>query len=303
MRLSLQFEPISMEHREAACDILCKEQFGSSESSFQSLFLWGEVHGTQVAIEDGFLFVRVGEGSRARYLFPYGAGNLCAALEAIEADALQNGASVLLIGVTDRMRERMESVCPGRYKYEATRDFYDYIYHAHELIELPGKKFHAKRNHVNKFMGQYAEHFQYERIDAGNLEEVQSFQQNWVEENKTVENEKGLLAEQCVISRAIKNYHTLGVQGGLIRIDGAVAAYSMGTRLCSESFLVEIEKGDIRYPGIYQVMNQQFATHNCQEVRYINREDDTGAEGLRRAKLSYQPAFLLRKYRATPKEG
>jgi hypothetical protein len=223
---------------------------------------------------------------------------LRAALENIREDARRLGTTPELRGITDKMREKIEAAAPGLLTYEETRDTFDYIYDAKELIELKGRKFHQKRNHLNKFLKTYDGRFKYEEITRENFDEVYDFQNRWLLDNITPGNKESLKAEMRAIRRALKDYFALGFTGGIIRIDGHIAAYSMGTRLCTDSFLISVEKGDYAYDGIYQAINQMFAEKNCFDVKYINREDDTGSPGLRRAKLSYKPVILLTKYRA-----
>ena len=295
----LAFQDIDISHKQQVQDYLCRKQYGSTEGSFADLFIWGEKYHTQVCFQEGFLFVRSSEDGKPRYLFPYGDGEIPRALELICQDARENGVEPCMVGVTDEMREKLDGACPGLLRYEETRDLFDYIYAADDLINLPGKKFHQKRNHVNKFMKLYRDRYAYEPICQENLDEVRAFQEKWLAANKTGENEAELAVENRVIQRAFQYFFEIGFIGGVLRVDGDVVAYTMGTRLCCESFLVSIEKADIAYPGCYQVINQLFAQHNCQGLKYINREDDTGSEGLRKAKLSYNPVILLRKYRVT----
>ena len=295
----LAFEPIAIEHQEEVAKYTCIEHYGTTESAFLDLFIWGKKYHTQIAFEDGFMFIRTGDGEGIAYLFPYGKGDLCQAIGKIRADAEALSIAPRMIGVTEQMREQLERCMPDQFEYTETRDFFDYVYNAQDLIQLPGKKLHAKRTNINKFMAEYGNRYAFEPITRENLDEVYAFQKRWLAENSTEENAEGLQNEMAAIERAIRHYFEIGIQGGFIRVDGRIAAYSMGIPLCHKFYLISIEKGDIRYPGIYQVINKLFAEHYCAAFRYINREDDTGAPGLRRAKLSYQPAFLIAKYEVT----
>ena len=292
----MEFELISLKHQQEAQTCLCATPYWLSEASFTSLYLWAEVYHTEVAFQDGLLFVRTGHPGDQAYLCPVGYGDLKHGLEFIREDAENLGVTPKLIAVTDHMRERLESIVPNTFEYTPMRDNFDYIYDAEELANLPGKKFHQKRNHVNRFLKEYEGRYSYEPITEENLSEVIVFQQKWLEQNSSGDKAEGVLLEAEVLKRLFDNYFTLNPIGGLIRIDGEVAAYSIGTRLCKYTALVQVEKGDINYHGIYQMMNREFVRNNFMDALYINREDDTGAEGLRRAKLSYQPKFLLRKY-------
>ncbi len=290
----MEFEKISLKHKNQAEMYLCETPYGISESSFVSLFLWGDVYHTEVAFKDGLMFVRVGEDECFRYMMPMGNGDLSHGLSLILEDAKKTGCEPCLIAITDAMRKRLDAVCPDAFSYEEVRDNFDYIYDPEELKNLSGKKFHQKKGHVNRFRKEYGDKFAYEEITRENLADVISFQETWLLQN--ADRAESLRAEQKMLKTLFANYFDLGVIGGLLRVDGAVVAYSVGTRLCAQTMLVQVEKGDIAYHGVYQMINQQFVEHNCSGVTYLNREDDAGVEGLRRAKLSYQPIFLMRKY-------
>lgn len=290
----MQFEKISLKHKKQADAYLCATQYGMSESSFSSLFLWGEVYHTELAFQDDLLFVRIGIEGNLRYMLPMGNGDLKHGLALIREDAERNGCEPSLIAVTDRMRERLESIVPNTFDYQPARDSFDYIYDPQELIALSGKKFHQKKGHVNRFVKEYGDRFSYEVIGKENIDEVMAFQEKWFLENR--DRIPNLETEQKMLARLFVHYFDLGVIGGLLRVGEEIVAYSVGTRLCRQTMLVQVEKGNIAYHGVYQMMNRQFVLHNSEGVVYWNREDDAGVEGLRRAKLSYQPIFLLRKY-------
>ena len=109
--------------------------------------------------------------------------------------------------------------------------------------------------------------------------------------------------ETCAVSRGLDNFKALDLRGGILRIDGEVAAFTLGCRSTDDVFVIQIEKADHNIPGAYQMINQQFAIHNCRDVKYINREEDLGIEGLRKAKRSYYPELLVKKYAAVVREG
>ncbi len=290
----MEFEKLSLKHKKQAELYLCETPYGISESSFVSLFLWGDVYHTEVAFEDGLMFIRVGENGCFRYMMPMGNGDLSHGLSLILDNVKRTGCEPRLIAVTDEMKKRLDTAMPNTFSYEEARDSFDYIYDPEELKNLSGKKFHQKKGHVNRFRKEYGDRFTYEEITRENLADVIAFQEKWFLQN--ADRAESLQAEQKMLQKLFANYFDLGVIGGLLRVDGAVVAYSVGTRLCAKTMLVQVEKGDIAYHGVYQMINQQFVEHNCSGVTYLNREDDAGVEGLRRAKLSYQPIFLMRKY-------
>lgn len=116
----------------------------------------------------------------------------------------------------------------------------------------------------------------------------------WRNENGCEEDEEKN-AEMCVTLNALRLFEELELTGGVLKIDGKVAAFTLGEPITSDTFVVHIEKAFAEVPGAYTMINQQFVEHECRAFRYINREEDTGAEGLRKAKLSYRPVFLVEK--------
>lgn len=108
---------------------------------------------------------------------------------------------------------------------------------------------------------------------------------------------KSILFLTMVVKEAFSHYEALGVKGGAILIDGKVGAFSLGEKLNKDTFVVHIEKANPRIPGLYAAINQEFARNEGAAFSYINREQDLGDEGLRIAKQSYHPSFMIRKYK------
>jgi hypothetical protein len=194
----------------------------------------------------------------------------------------------------------LENFYPGKFEFFEYRDGADYIYETEKLSTLAGKKLAAKRNHINRFIENYPD-WKYEQIDDNNIDEVFEMNRKWCS-MAGCENEKSLQEEGCAVSEAFANFKALGLSGGLIRAKGEVVAFSMGDRLDNETFLVHIEKAFADIQGAYPIINREFVIHNCGGYKYVNREDDTGDEGLRRAKLSYRPCAILQKWNAEMKE-
>ncbi len=296
--MMLNFEPVDISHRERAGKYLCCKNAIHAEGSFNALYAWAKFFNTQLCFYEDFLFIRSGKDENNFYQMPRGEGDPVHAIELVCNDAKERGTKPTLISVTECMRERLENIMPDAFEFSEDRDSFDYVYNAKDLIELAGRTFHQKRNNVNKFKKFLDGRYEYQNFTSDDLAEVYEFQKYWLEKNINDDNRASLEGEMTVIERIFKNFDELGYVGGLIRVDEKIAAYSIGSRLCSDAFLVSVEKADIQYPGIYQAINQFFAASHCTDVRYINREDDAGSEGLRKAKLSYHPEILLTKYRA-----
>ena len=137
-------------------------------------------------------------------------------------------------------------------------------------------------------------------MTKNNVEDCFQMALKWRNENGCEEDlEKN--AEICVTLNSLRLFEELGLKGGVLRIDGEVAAFTVGEPICSDTFGVHIEKAYAEVQGAYPMINQQFVSHECMDYKYVNREEDTGAEGLRKAKMSYRPVFMVEKGTVTRK--
>ena len=174
------------------------------------------------------------------------------------------------------------------------RNIFDYVYERERLASLAGKKLAAKRNHIHRFEKQGA--WVYEEIGKDNRKECWELELNWLAMQQNPEAAE-LLEEKTALKWALDSFDELGLNGGLIRRDGRVLAFSIGERLNQDTFVIHFEKAYGNIQGAYQIINQQMALHNP-EYLYINRQEDVGDFGLRKSKLSYYPDIMIKKYMA-----
>ena len=177
------------------------------------------------------------------------------------------------------------------FEIEHVRDFSDYIYSSENLINLSGKKFHKKKNLINKFMREYENRFEYRDITSNDRNVILEFNKLWCENNAS-KDEEDMAAETRAIELAMDNFDALCLKGGMILVDNKIIAYTLGSEINKETFGIQIEKALSEYSGSYQMINNLFAKNNLHGYKYINREEDLGIEGLRRAKMSYNPAII-----------
>ena len=175
------------------------------------------------------------------------------------------------------------------------------IYLAEKLRTLSGKKLQSKRNLVNRFKTAYEGRWSYEDMTPENVKDAFGYHIRWCNQNGCAQN-RDFQGETCAIVQALHNFSALALKGGLLRLDGEVIAFTFGCRATPDMYVVQIEKADHTIPGAYQMINQQFVLRNCDDVEYVNREEDLGIEGLRKAKKSYYPVMRGVKYTAVPKE-
>ena len=206
----------------------------------------------------------------------------------------ERGYPFCMYNVTPDNFALLEQWYPGRFQIEYDEDSADYVYESEKLATLSGKKLHSKRNHVNKFKSEYEGRWGYEPIKKDNLEECFQMGLKWRNDNGCEEDEEKN-AEICVTLNSLRLFEELELVGGILRVDGQIVAFTIGEPICSDTFVVHIEKAYADIPGAYNMINQQFVEHECMNYKYVNREEDTGSEGLRKAKRSYRPVFMVEK--------
>lgn len=173
------------------------------------------------------------------------------------------------------------------------RDNFDYVYSVKSLSTLAGKKLDGKRNHINKFKKMYT--YEYEEISASNIKACKAILEKWCVQRNYTE-DSSLIAERKANYELLDNYERLEVQGALIKVDGEPEAFTVGEQLTGNMVVVHIEKANSDIHGLYPLINQQFLANRWTHLEYVNREQDLGLEGLRKAKLSYVPAAFVEKF-------
>ncbi|MBR6772429.1 MAG: DUF2156 domain-containing protein [Clostridia bacterium] len=259
-----------------------------------NLFIWQCIYKNEIRIEDGFLFRRsLSKGGSPRYTFPVGKGDVGAALEKIAADAKSFGSPLFLSGLTDEQKDLLSVLLPSEsFEFTPRRDRADYIYSAEKLATLSGKKYHSKRNFINRFNLTYGARAEIAPITAKDIPEVAEYSRIWCEANGCRHGE-GLEEEACAISTALKNWESLELTGALLRLDGKVCAFNFASPLTEDTADVHVEKADDCIEGAYAVINNALAKMLYPKYRFLNREEDLGLPGLRQAKESYRPEILL----------
>jgi hypothetical protein len=214
----------------------------------------------------------------------------------MKQDAADCGHEFILFGLSPENIAVLNNLFPGSFEYRENRDNFDYIYLLEKLVTLSGKKLQAKRNHINRFKAN--NNWGFEPLSAENLAECWEMNIEWCKIHGCNEDQH-LANEDCAVRRCFKYFTELGLEGGLLRSEGRVIAYTMGEKLNSDTYDVHIEKAFGEIQGAYQMINREFAAliqDNHPDLTYVNREEDTGSEGLRKAKLSYHPDKMEEKY-------
>ena len=289
----IQFRRTELNDRELMHSYFKNYPSRSCERTFANALLWSRHYPVMYAIVENALVFRSMSHGEA-YAYPVGKpSDVKRALDYLMKDTKKRGVPFMLYHITPEQFVQIEEWYPDRFEIEYHRDIADYIYESEKLINLSGKKLHAKRNHINKFKATYHS-WSYETMKEDNLEECFQMALKWRKENGCDE-DPDKNAEMCVTLNALRLFKELELRGGILRIDGEIIAFTIGEAISEDTFVVHVEKAFADIQGAYPMINQQFAEHECALYQYINREDDTGSEGLRKAKLSYRPAFLVEK--------
>ena len=262
------------------------------EYNFTTIFIWRSIYNFRAARIGGHLVLCSG-AKKPSFLYPCGSGDIAPVLEEIISACRKEGIPPAFHSVSPRARAEIEALYPGQFSFTPVRDAADYIYEAESLRTLKGKKLSSKRNHINRFVEAHPD-WKYEPITRENIDEV--YRMNLELCNLAdCQNEPSLQEEACAVKQAFRHFFDLGLDGGLLRTGDGIVAFSMGDRLNDDTYLVHIEKAFASVQGAYPMINQQFVLHNCGGYQLIDREDDAGDAGLRKAKLSYRPAVLAEK--------
>ena len=291
----ISFKDIELSDRELITRYTQNSPRRNCDLSFSNLCSWRFLYNTQFAILDGYLLLKFWVEEELVYMMPIGNGDLKKVLEALIEDAHQEGKPFCLLGICSGMCSELETFMPGKFQFTADRDYADYLYHRTDLATLSGKKLQAKRNHVNKFKRTY--NYEYTPITPDRIQECLELEAIWCKANNCDQHE-GTGNERRALVYALHHFDELGLMGGILHVDGKIVAFTFGMPINQDTFGVHVEKADTSIDGAYAMINHEFAKHIPEQYIYINREEDLGIEGLRKAKLSYQPAIILDKYMA-----
>ncbi|MBR1517176.1 MAG: GNAT family N-acetyltransferase, partial [Bacteroidales bacterium] len=273
-----------------------------SDYSLANLYGWQPRFNTQYAIVDHHLVVRYLSENGTWYMRPLpprkgDCSQTPSVIERLREDAFLSGHDFCLYGLKQEEAETMKTKHGDRMTIEPRRESAGYLYLREKLSTLSGRKLQAKRNHVNKFHSLYAD-YEYKPIDSNLTDECIAFAQQWAERHVALfpEQADSAEAELTAIRRCLTHWDAMPLMGGTLWVAGQLVAFTYGCPVSDDTVDVCVEKADTSYEGAYTVINQLFAQHVPEQYLYLNREEDMGVEGLRKAKLSYHPEEILERY-------
>lgn len=295
----ITFRPIELEDRERVQSYTLKGTRRNCDLSFSNLYSWSFLYQTQIAEKDGFLLFRFYLDNELAYMMPVGEGDLKAIIHELMEDAASLGHPFKMWGICAQMKPVFEESFPDTFQLVANPNNFDYIYTRESLSTLRGKKLQSKRNHLNKFRANHPD-AEFKPLTPELVPDCLRLEAEWCKANDCAENES-LQRERIALTRALRSMDELGLMGGVLYVGGKIAAFTFGCPINEFTFDTCVEKADTGIEGAYAMINYEFANYLPEKFVYINREEDLGLEGLRKAKLSYHPETVLEKYTATCK--
>ena len=290
----IDFKPLEISQKQAYSALLAMGGKEGCEYSFVNLYLWGR---QQAAMVGNDLVVFSQYNRKSVYLFPVGPDDKKKAIDAIIRDAGKRGIPCRLSGLNQDDYALLERLYPGRFSIHFDRDSFDYVYNIDDLSDLGGRKYQKKRNHLNRFRAEHPD-YRLEPITEENLPLVRTLTARWYA-SRLAENPMGdYELEQAALERAFGHFRELELEGLLLWDGEDLLAMAMGSFLKEDTFDIHFEKALDRTDGTYAAINQGFAAYLREKypsLRYLNREDDLGIEGLRKAKMSYNPDHMVEK--------
>ena len=299
----LELQEITLDKKALIQSYLQRKCSQNSEFTFTNLFMWRKSYDMRYVILDDMLCIMPQHtGGPRSATFPIGfqradgtEADFRPVIETLLQYFSETGETPLIRLYDDETVQKLVSAFPGRFIITEDVSYFDYVYRIDELTQLSGKRFHKKRNHVNKFKSLY--NWSYHPLTPELRTECLRLFDTWCQNKQ--DTIPGIEEEYEAVHELFDNYEALDVTGGCILVDGEMAAFSVGEPLCGKMVVIPLEHANTEYEGAFSMINQQFLEHEWQAYEYVNREEDMGLEGMRRAKQSYRPVYMVKKYVAT----
>jgi hypothetical protein len=265
-----------------------------SELTFTNLFVWNEAGPVQLSRLDSTVLLqrkRIRDGKNV-LLPPLTKEPISAVLEDMKKVATENYPEMLFYSMESEQAKQLSQ----RFRVEPDRDDWDYVYLSSDLADLPGDKYHSKRNFITRCVSTYM--CEYVKLDDQVVNDCLQLQTEWCNLRKC-DTVPGLEAENKAIKTIFDKYPLLAVSGGAVYVGGKLEAFTLAEPLNNDTAVIHFEKANPEITGLYQLINQWFCQNALRTFKFVNREQDLGVPGLRKAKLSYHPHHMVEKYLAS----
>lgn len=284
----LDFRKIELSDKEWINSLLKKSDFMGCEYSFANNFAWHRLYETKICRYKDF-YISCSDKYGLRFTYPAGEGDRKELFITLRKYAEERNSPLLISSVLPENIALFEEYFPGEFTVSNDEADFDYIYLAENLRSLKGKKYHGKRNHLNRF---YENNWMYKSLTDADFDDCIAFAAKSYNDNNSYDSESSV-AEQFAINTFFNYYNELNLMGGVLRVDGKIAGFTIGSRINSDTMDTHIEKAESSINGAYTAIMNEFAKDASVGFTYINREEDMGIEGLRKSKRSYCPEFQI----------
>ena len=298
---------ITIDNREILEEYLNGYEYKTSGLSFSAQYMWRDINmfswdiiGDYMCIS-GISHLELEDGIILPFMFPpltrtgeYDKDSLRETIFRAKEHFEKKGQPFSLRLVPFHLMEIIKEACPEMV-FRDDRPNYDYIYLTQDLIDLRGRAYHSKKNHLNYFLRTYD--YEYIEMTSDMADDAMKFIAEFNARKKVPEHEMEMLRmEEQAMEDVFRNLEKVGYSAGAILIDGKIEAIAIGGQLGRNTITEHVEKANVNYRGLYQAINNEFCRNVASKAKYINREEDMGIPNLRKAKLSYKPVKLLEKY-------
>lgn len=295
----INFEPIELNKKELYETLLHSSPEHGCEYTFTNLYMWGT---QKLAFIENHVVLFSEFDNHCFYPFPVGNGDKKIVLDTIFSDAKERGVCCCLTGLNPEDKHTLETLYPGQFYFQYDRSNSDYVYSIHDLADLKGRKLHRKRNHLKHFQKTHP-NCVVEGISDDNVEEIRDFLNQWYQMKLEDTPDGDYHNEQAALEKALTYYKELEMEGLILKEDDTILGFTLGRQMSPDTFDVHFEKARGDIDGAYTTINNAFANYirdKYPHISYLNREEDMGIPGLRKAKQSYFPHHLVKKYKAFP---
>lgn len=297
----IEFKPITIDFKTIYSNFLPDNNERGCETSFANLNIWGY---QQYAIIHNQLVIFSLYNDYYFYSFPIGDGDKKAAIDSIIDDAKRRNIHYCISGLYGDAKETIEELYYDKFVIKSDRDSYDYIYNIDDLADLPGRKYHKKRTHINKFRNNFNT-YSIDAVNKDNLPQLKEMLEKWYQDRLSDNPNNNYTSEQKAISKAFDHYEELNMDGLVLSNNQEILAFTLGSPLSDNTFDVHFEKARWNVDGAYTVIANEFAKYirnKYPHIMFLNREEDMGLVGLRKSKESYYPHHMIEKSRALLQE-
>jgi hypothetical protein len=292
-----EFAGLDLSHRQVIEDYYKGAGPKISELNFSEIFAWHNIRDTKITSHNGNICLFLNKNGKKYFYPPLGLNEPVKTTIALLEWLFKEEKEAFAYGFDEDGAKACEA--SGVMTALEDRDNADYVYSSDELIKLSGRKFDGKRNHLKRFLKGYE--FELLPVSGPMMPEVKDFQQKWCEA-RLCSDDLSLMNENKALHEVLDSWENLSMTGAVIKIKGRIQAFTAASRLNADTAVVLFEKANPEFDGIYQAINKMFCENYLKDYKWINREQDGGEEGLRKAKLSYNPAKLEMKYTIRLKE-